>query len=453
MDTDEALERLGKWGKFQILFYVILSITNTFPAAWHMLAIVFIGGPQDYHCLLPDGLTVNESIPYNLVDDKLVQSKCETYDIRTVNNVSSVHSNSTVACNGYTYLGDAGPTIVSEWDLVCKREAMKDTTQTIMIIGVMFGAMLFSTLSDRYGRKPVFLFSEMAMVVVGVATVFVHNYYLFCVLRFCAGALQQGIILTGFVMACELFPASMRTAAGLAIENFWACAMCLLALLAFLIRDWRILQLTLSIPGVVCIVLFWFLPESIPWLVANGRIEEAEKIIKRAAKFNKVNLPDNILRGPEQDYMLNANEKGVNSQENNTKEKKAPMERLRGVFKRDKKPEGGEGQHSVIQYSIMDVFRSPRLRLYALIMCLLWFVNSLVYYGLSLSTSELAGDRYLNFFLSGLVEIPAYTAAIFILQKFGRRWPLACFHIVAGLALGVTLFIPKKTGNVAARLL
>ena len=44
-------------------------------------------------------------------------------------------------------------------------------------------------------------------------------------------------------------------------------------------------------------------------------------------------------------------------------------------------------------------------------------VNSLVYYGLSLSTSALAGDPYLNFFLSGLVEIPAYSSCIFFLQK------------------------------------
>lgn len=43
LTTDETLEFLGKWGKFQIVFYVILSIANTFPAAWHMLAIVFIG--------------------------------------------------------------------------------------------------------------------------------------------------------------------------------------------------------------------------------------------------------------------------------------------------------------------------------------------------------------------------------------------------------------------------
>ena len=43
MDVDEALTSLGRWGKWQILFYVLLSIANTFPASWHMLAIVFIG--------------------------------------------------------------------------------------------------------------------------------------------------------------------------------------------------------------------------------------------------------------------------------------------------------------------------------------------------------------------------------------------------------------------------
>ena len=56
------------------------------------------------------------------------------------------------------------------------------------------------------------------------------------------------------------------------------------------------------------------LPESIPWLVANDRVVDAEKIIKRAAKFNNVNMPDKILATPEQDYMLNSNEKGVDSQ-------------------------------------------------------------------------------------------------------------------------------------------
>jgi len=44
-------------------------------------------------------------------------------------------------------------------------------------------------------------------------------------------------------------------------------------------------------------------------------------------------------------------------------------------------------------------------------------VITLVYYGLSLSAGELAGNRYINNFLSGVVEIPAYTISFFILGR------------------------------------
>ena len=58
-------------------------------------------------------------------------------------------------------------------------------------------------------------------------------------------------------MACELFPADLRTYAGMALENFWALGMCILALLAYCIRHWRYLQLTISVPGVLTVALFW----------------------------------------------------------------------------------------------------------------------------------------------------------------------------------------------------
>jgi len=45
-------------------------------------------------------------------------------------------------------------------------------------------------------------------------------------------------------------------------------------------------------------------------------------------------------------------------------------------------------------------------------------VITLVYYGLSLSAGELAGNRYINNFLSGVVEIPAYTISFFILGRW-----------------------------------
>ena len=78
-----------------------------------------------------------------------------------------------------------------QWDLVCDREYLKDLSQTILVVGVIFGAMVFTSLSDHLGRKPVFLFTQWALAVVGVANAFVANYHAFLALRFCTGALQQ----------------------------------------------------------------------------------------------------------------------------------------------------------------------------------------------------------------------------------------------------------------------
>jgi len=41
----------------------------------------------------------------------------------------------------------------------------------------------------------------------------------------------------------------------------------------------------------------------------------------------------------------------------------------------------------------------------------------LVYYGLSLTAGQLDGNFYVNNFISGLVEIPAYTSSFFASQK------------------------------------
>ena len=74
---------------------------------------------------------------------------------------------------------------------MCDRAYLKDLTQTILIVGVTFGAVVCSTLSDKFGRKPVFLFSHWALVVVGVANAFASNYYVFIVLRFFTGVFEE----------------------------------------------------------------------------------------------------------------------------------------------------------------------------------------------------------------------------------------------------------------------
>lgn len=44
-------------------------------------------------------------------------------------------------------------------------------------------------------------------------------------------------------------------------------------------------------------------------------------------------------------------------------------------------------------------------------------IVTLVFYGLTLSAGQLAGNFYVTNFVSGFVEIPAYVASFFAAQK------------------------------------
>ncbi len=55
----------------------------------------------------------------------------------------------------------------------------------------MVGAIVFTSLADRLGRKPVHLGCQYAMIPLGVALAFAPNYVTFVVLRFILGAVRE----------------------------------------------------------------------------------------------------------------------------------------------------------------------------------------------------------------------------------------------------------------------
>lgn len=72
-----------------------------------------------------------------------------------------------------------------------------------------------------------------------------------------------------------------------------------------------------------------------------------------------------------------------------------------------------------------------------------WGVNSMVYYGLSLSTNDMGVDNYIAFFVSAAVELPAYLACLFLLYTpLGRRFTTSGFEILGGIACFITMFLP-----------
>jgi OCT family organic cation transporter-like MFS transporter 4/5 len=56
---------------------------------------------------------------------------------------------------------------------------------------------------------------------------------------------------------CELFSSKMRTFAGLFLQLYWAVGMMIMAAIAYFLRDWRMLQLALSVPGLLVVGGFW----------------------------------------------------------------------------------------------------------------------------------------------------------------------------------------------------
>jgi OCT family organic cation transporter-like MFS transporter 4/5 len=147
-------------------------------------------------------------------------------------------------------------------------------------------------------------------------------------------------------------------------------------------------------------VYYWILPESIRWLLARGRKSEAVKILRKVAKENKVNLDEEVYE---------------NLCEESSKTPAA---------------------------NIFQVFRYRRLGFRDINIFFSWFVNSGVYYGLSLNTSNLGGNDYLNFFISGAVEVPAYTFLLLCLNTLGRKFVLCGCMLAGGIAMSACALVP-----------
>jgi hypothetical protein len=63
----------------------------------------------------------------------------------------------------------------------------------------------------------------------------------------------------------------------------------------------------------------------------------------------------------------------------------------------------------------------PTIRLRSLILFFIWFSVSLCYYGVTYYIPNLYGDKYLNFILSGGIELAAYLLAFVVLGRVGNK--------------------------------
>lgn len=287
---------------------------------------------------------------------------------------------------------------------MCENATLNNIGSSIYMSGLLVGAVLFGALADKYGRRITILIGLAMQFTFGVGVAFAQNFYTYVLLRFVVGMTVSAVIMNAFVLGTEWTGPKHRMLAGVITDYFFGFGYILLAGVAYLIRDWRKLQLAISAPGLVFVFYIWVLPKSARWLMANQKHQEALDLIRKAALLNGKPLEENEIE----------------------------------LYKSLKNIENLEPHQ---KYTAIDLVRTPTIRKQSLILFYLWFVNVLVYYGLSFNISDFGMNIYLTQMIFGLVEMPARTITLFTINR-SRRISQLVFMAIGGLACLLTIFIP-----------
>lgn len=373
---DDILRYVGEFCLWQKFLYFSSCFLVIVPSALQIASLVFATGTPKFHCVTPN-VTCKES------------KCCED-------------------CSSYVF-DDSFTSTVTEWNLICDKANIAAVVQSIFVAGMMAGSLFFGAISDYFGRRfCLFLCSALAFGF-SISSSFADCLSFFTFLRFCSGAATAGLFVGHYVYILELVGVGYRTLAGKVQDIFWVIGACIMVLIAYFIRDWRQVLLIASFPAALFYVLWRVFPESLRWLVAQGRIEAAHAILMKYAEKSSVVVDSDTLT--------------------------SMLEGSRAVET--------EAQSTQIQRSPLDLVRTPRMRKRTVILCYNWLVLNMIFYGIMLYVPGLAGNMYLNIFLMFVSDLPHTPMAWIVFKYFGRRVPHCLFMMISGISCLLVLIVPE----------
>ena len=153
--------------------------------------------------------------------------------------------------------------------------------------GLFFGALMFSMVADRLGRRPIFTYSLIWYVVATLIMAFQSDALSVCVWRFIAAVGVGAEIVAVDSYISEMTPKAMRGRGFAISKSIQYTAIPIAAILATILArrtvagldGWRIMLL---VPIIGAVLIWWVrrgLPESPRWLAEHGRTREAEVIL------------------------------------------------------------------------------------------------------------------------------------------------------------------------------
>ncbi|XP_039754931.1 solute carrier family 22 member 6-like [Pararge aegeria] len=329
-------------------------------------------------------------------------------------------------CEDFVYQHHSG--IVAEFGLACQ-EWKRTLVGTVHNAGMLVSLPIMGYVSDKWGRRAALVSSGAGAGVLGLCKSFAGSYPAYLVFEFLETVLGASVYPAAFVLMIEWLGVEHRILASLLLGVPLAAGAASLALLDYLAGYWRTWARLAYPPSLLLLLYPWLLPESVRWLVAGGRAAEAIRVIKQAARANRVAVDAAAL-----DKML------AKDQITNKVEAIVEEESLFSAF---------------IKYGAL------RRRL---LVCFAWWAGAVfVFYGLAVRAHALAGSAHANYALLAAAELPALLLNTLLLDRVGRRplltaaWLLTATALIAIPCLpdpssgaGTALFLAGKMGATMA---
>ncbi|XP_036620736.1 solute carrier family 22 member 12-like [Trichosurus vulpecula] len=429
MGFAELLEHVGSLGRFQIFQIISLVIAIIFVTP-HSLLDNFTAAIPNHRCRLPllDNATASLNITRGLGPDALLRvfipldkhqkpESCRRYlhpqwQLLELNaSVPNASETDTEPClDGWIYdRSDFTSTIVSEWDMVCDWQFLRPMAQSIFMAGIMIGALICGPVSDRFGRMLVLSCCYLHLAITGTCCAFVPNFSLYCCLRFLSALAVAGVMMNSGILMME-WTKTQAAATVMTINSLgFSFGMAFLSGVAYTIRDWGILQITLSVPFFFFFLSSWWLAESARWLIITGKIDRGLHALKKVAGMNgKKDARDTltieiVISTMQEELMVTKN-----------------------------------------KHSVLDLFRTPELCKRFCCMLPVWFCFGFTFFGVALDLQSLGSNIFLLQVLFGAIDIPNKMGAFFAMNHLGRRIAQAGSLILAGLCILANTLIPQE---------
>src|SRR4051794_40746673 len=294
-------------------------------------------------------------------------------------------------------VGFVAPIFTAKWGL---SGTMQGLVNSAALAGSLCGSLALGRLADRIGRRTIFQYAILWYAFFTAATALAWGPWSVMAFRFLAGLGLGGLLVVDPSMLAEYLPPQRRGRLLVFLDFWWPVGLLLATGLSYVFLgptfdrfgawSWRYLFLAAAFPAFLAFLVRRTLPESPYFLARHGRSREAAEVLSE-------------IEG-------------------------APV--AEAEFTAPAEPES----------SMRDLLAGT-LRNRTFVTGLVWIALNVSYYGLFLWLPfVLQGEKsfhinvYLVLALSALAQFPGYAAAIWLVERIGRKPTLAMFLILGGLS-------------------